>query len=52
MQSLHDDDRLVYNENGVPRIKRYVHELDGIPITDLWTDINNTQSGEKVKNIS
>ena len=48
MQSLHDDDRLVYNENGVPRIKRYVHELDGIPITDLWTDINNTQSGEKV----
>ena len=48
MQLLHDDDRLSYNENGVPRIKRYVHELDGIPITDLWTDINNTQSGEKV----
>ena len=48
MQHLHDDDRLAYNENGVPRIKRYVHELDGIPITDLWTDINNTQSGEKV----
>ena len=48
MQELHDDDRLVYNQNGVPRIKRYVHELDGIPITDLWTDISNTQNGEKV----
>ena len=48
MQELHDDDRLVYNQNGVPRVKRYVHELDGIPITDLWIDISNTQSGEKV----
>ena len=25
-----------------------MHELDGIPITDLWTDISNTQQGEKV----
>lgn len=48
MQQLHNENRLEYNKNGVPRIKRYVHELDGIPITDLWTDINNTQSGEKV----
>ena len=48
MQQLHDADRLAYNTNGVPRVKRYVHELDGIPITDLWTDINNTQFGEKV----
>ena len=22
--------------------------MDGIPITDLWTDISNTQAGEKV----
>jgi len=48
MQKLHDEDRLAYNINGVPRVKRYVHELDGIPITDLWTDISNTQQGEKV----
>ena len=39
MQILHDDNRLVYNGKGVPRIKRYVDEMDGIPITDLWTDI-------------
>ena len=48
MQKLHDENRLEYGKTGIPRVKRYVHELDGIPITDLWTDINNTQSGEKV----
>ncbi len=48
MQTLHDENRLVYNENGIPRIKRYVDEMDGIPITDLWTDISNTQGTEKV----
>ena len=48
MQQLHDEDRLAYGASGVPRVKRYVHELDGIPITDLWTDISNTQQGEKV----
>ena len=48
MQVLHDENRLLYNVKGIPRIKRYVHEMDGIPITDLWTDISNTQAGEKV----
>lgn len=48
MQVLHDENRLAYNTKGIPRIKRYVHEMDGIPITDLWTDISNTQAGEKV----
>ena len=45
---LHDDNRLVYNGKGVPRIKRYVDEMDGIPITDLWTDILQIQGVEKV----
>ena len=22
--------------------------MDGIPLRDIWTDINNTQSGEKI----
>ncbi len=47
LQKLHDEDRLVYNEKGIPRIKRYVHEMEGIPITDLWTDIGNVQHKEK-----
>ena len=33
---------------GIPRIKRYVDEMDGIPITDLWTDILQIQGVEKV----
>ena len=48
MQKLHDEERLEYNKNGLPRIKRYVDELDGIPLTDLWTDINQIQGNEKV----
>ena len=48
MHVLHDDNRLVYNGNGVPRIKRFLDEMDGIPLRDIWCDISNTQSGEKV----
>ena len=48
MQKLHDEERLEYNKKGLPRIKRYVDELDGIPLTDLWTDINQIQGPEKV----
>ena len=48
LQVLHDDNRLVYNGRGIPRIKRYVDEMDGIPITDLWTDILQIQGVEKV----
>ena len=48
MQKLHDEERLQYNKNGIPRIKRYVDEMDGIPITDLWTDITQIQGNEKL----
>ena len=48
MEKLHKEDRLCYNKNGVPRIKRYVDEMDGIPITDLWTDIIQIQGNEKL----
>jgi adenine specific DNA methylase Mod len=48
MQELHDDNRLVYNAAGIPRIKRYYSELSGIPIKDVWVDISSTQIGEKM----
>ena len=48
MQSLHDDNRLVYNKKGIPRIKRYLDEMNGVPIKDLWTDINQIQGSEKL----
>jgi adenine-specific DNA-methyltransferase len=48
MQTLHDDNRLEYNKDGIPRIKRYLDEMDGVPLRDIWTDINNVQSNEKL----
>ena len=49
MQSLHDDNRLEYNEKGIPRIKRFVDEMEGIPVRDTWDDISSIQNGEKTK---
>ena len=49
MQELHDDNRLEYNAKGVPRIKRYADEMEGIPVRDTWDDISSIQNGEKTK---
>ena len=48
MQKLHDDGRLRYNKEGIPRIKRYLHETKGIPFKDVWTDILSLQPKEKL----
>lgn len=48
MQKLHDDNRLEYSSKGIPRFKKFLEEMNGIPIRDLWTDISQIQSGEKV----
>ena len=47
MKQLHDDNRLIYNKKGIPRIKRFPDEQDGIPVRDLWDDISSIQSKEK-----
>lgn len=49
MEKLHTDGRLEYNSKGIPRIKRYVDEMQGIPVRDTWDDIPSIQSGEKLK---
>lgn len=49
MQSLHDENRLEYNEKGIPRVKRFIEEMDGIPVRDTWDDISSIQNGEKTK---
>jgi DNA modification methylase len=46
---LHDDDRLEYNEKGIPRIKRFLEEMEGIPVRDTWDDISSIQNGEKTR---
>jgi DNA modification methylase len=49
MQELHNDNRLEYNAAGIPRIKRFLDELEGIPIRDTWDDICSIQSNEKTR---
>ena len=39
MQANHDAGRLVYTKTGMPRFKRYLDEMKGTPINDVWTDI-------------
>jgi len=49
MKKLHDDNRLYYNAKGVPRIKRFMEEMSGVPVRDTWDDISSIQTGEKTK---
>lgn len=49
MEELDKDNRLCYNKSGIPRIKRFLDEMNGIPLRDIWCDIPNIQMGEKLK---
>lgn len=49
MQMLHDDNRLEYSPiTGIPRVKKYLDEMDGIPVKDVWSDIKQIQGVEKM----
>ncbi|WP_422137706.1 DNA methyltransferase [Endozoicomonas sp. ALC020] len=50
MQKLENENRIYYTKNGVARYKRYLDEMPGSPLSDLWTDINrlNSQAKEKL----
>ena len=48
MGELDKNNRLKYNQKNIPRIKRFLDEMDGIPIRDIWDDISNIQRGEKL----
>lgn len=49
MQKLHDENRIYYPEDGTgrPRLKRYLDENKGAPVTNLWDDITSIQAGNK-----
>ena len=51
MQRLHDEGQLYYTENGMPRFKQYQDEMQGVPISSLWTDVKFIDSwgGEDLK---
>ena len=50
MERLDREGRLVYTKSGSPRYKRYLDEMPGTPITDVWTDIPpiNSQAQERL----
>jgi len=40
MQQLHDEGRLFYTKNGIPRYKQYLEEMPGIPAQSIWLKDN------------
>lgn len=49
MQELHNQNKLEYSSNtGIPRVKKYLDDLDGVPIKDVWSDIKQIQGKEKL----
>ncbi len=39
MEKLDREGRIFYTKNGIPRLKRYLDELLGMPLQSIWTDI-------------
>lgn len=50
MEKLESENRIYYTKNGTPRMKQYMHEMQGKAVQDVWDDINviNSQSSERV----
>lgn len=48
MEELYRAGRIVFTSGGTPRRKRYLDEMPGVPLQDIWTDINpvNSQARE------
>ena len=38
--------RIVYTKGGVPRFKRYLDEMPGVPLQNDWTDIRPPSGSE------
>ena len=47
MREFANEGRLVYSRNGMPRYKRYLDEMPGVTLQDIWTDIKPTQGNER-----
>lgn len=47
---LFAEGRIVFNRNGVPRLKKTIEELPGVDITDTWLDIEpiNSAAAERL----
>ena len=48
MQELDDNKKIYYSSTGVPYLKNYADDMQGIVLQDLWTDISIPSGGEKI----
>jgi len=48
MEQFEQDGRLVYSKSGIPQYKRYLDEMPGVALQDLWTDITPTAGNERL----
>ena len=50
MEKFEADGLLIYGKSGVPRLKLYLDDQPGTPVTDVWTDIPpiNSQAAERL----
>jgi DNA modification methylase len=49
MDEFHAQGRIVFRKTGMPVYKRYLDEMPGVPLQDVWTDIKLAAgSGERV----
>lgn len=50
LDRLDEQGRIHHPKKGIPRLKRYADEIDGMPLQDIWTDIKilHNRSRERV----
>jgi DNA modification methylase len=48
MRKFACEGRICYSSTGMPCYKRYLDEMPGVPLQDLWTDIRPTPRSEKL----
>lgn len=44
MERLDEEGHIFYTKNGIPRRKRYLDEAKGMPIQDVWSDLESLRS--------
>lgn len=44
MERLEQENRIYYTRNRIPRLKRYLDESQGLPVQDVWSDVEALRS--------
>ncbi len=47
MRGFAEAGRIIHTSTGMPRYKRFLDEMPGVPLQDIWTDIGRTTGKER-----